>query len=819
MANQKITVDLIARTRQYTQGMKRAGRSTRGLLNEMSNSEKVGTRMFGNLGKAATGFGLAFVGAASVAAVGAIKAFADFDSKMNESVAIMGDVSDAMRSEMAGAAREVALTTKFSAEEAAESYFFLASAGLDAAASMEALPQVAAFAQAGMFDMATATDLATDAQSALGLASKDPQQNLKNLTKVTDVLVKANTLANASVQQFSEALTNKAGAALRILNKDVTEGVAVLAVFADQGLKGAAAGEALSIILRDLQKAALENADEFERLNISVFDSEGNMRNVADVIADVEDATRGMSDATRKQTLADLGFQERSVQNIIALLGTSEAIRNYESNLQSAAGTTGDIADKQMQTLSEQLGLLKDKMTDVGIGIGETTAPIIQDMMPALEVVIEGFGALAADILPAVIGGFETLARGALEMAGWFNVGANATADLLDVLAAMRDGAFSIPDDPATNLANAMVELEGRAALTEKAFLKLVDVTGANAKETIIAAKATREWILANEEGVAVDELNRWIREQEVALIDQAAAALLSGEATRDEIEAQYNASYAAAAVEEARRLELAAHYESINAAREATAAGEEETEALGDTTEEVEGLAGALGEAAANQTSLANAMREFADPAFKAVSSLQRLKTAQEAVDEIVKEGKGGTEEFAAAMLDLAEANLETQAALDEFEGTGVEEQIRVIADALGIGDMQAQSLLETLGVLDGQTVSMVIDVEERVRIATGGSRVGDKETTAAIDAMAAIFGDLPTRQHGGHLAAGQTALVGEVGPELFVPNRAGTILPTGTFGGGLSVTVNNPTTRNLDRDLQVGLLTAQTAGLVEVF
>ncbi|MFW6202558.1 MAG: phage tail tape measure protein, partial [Gemmatimonadota bacterium] len=105
----------------------------------------------------------------------AVKSFADFDDAMTQSLAIMGDVSDAMRQDMAEAARAVARTTTTSATDAAESYFFLASAGLDASQSVAALPQVARFAQAGMFDMSRATDLATDAQSALGLASEDAQ--------------------------------------------------------------------------------------------------------------------------------------------------------------------------------------------------------------------------------------------------------------------------------------------------------------------------------------------------------------------------------------------------------------------------------------------------------------------------------------------------------------------------------------------------------------------------------------------------------------------------------------------------------------------
>ena len=114
-------------------------------------------RKFGLAGGAITAFSGLF-----------LKTFAGFDDALNQSLAIMGDVSDAMRKDMAQAAKDVARETRFNATDAAESYFFLASAGLDAKQSIEALPQVAQFAQAGMFDMAQATDLLTDAQSALG---------------------------------------------------------------------------------------------------------------------------------------------------------------------------------------------------------------------------------------------------------------------------------------------------------------------------------------------------------------------------------------------------------------------------------------------------------------------------------------------------------------------------------------------------------------------------------------------------------------------------------------------------------------------------
>ncbi|MCO4819780.1 MAG: phage tail tape measure protein [Bacteroidetes bacterium] len=321
-----------------------------------------------------------------VAGAAVVKFGADFEKSMTNSLSIMGDLSDSMRNDMEDAARSVAKTTKFSAKEAADSYFFLASAGLKAAESIEALPKVAAFAQAGNFDLALATDLLTDAQSALGLVSDNVAESMENMTRVSDVLVKANTIANASVQQFSESLTNKAGAALRLLKKDVEEGAAVLAVYADQGVKGKEAGSQLNIVLRDLQKAAVNNKKAFIDAGVAVFDSQGNMRNMADIVEQLEGRLLSMSDEQKRTELALLGFTDKSISATTALLGTSDAIRTYEDDLRNAAGTTQTVADKQIKNFWDQLGLLKDRLIDVGLTLWKSLNPILKNhVIPTVE--------------------------------------------------------------------------------------------------------------------------------------------------------------------------------------------------------------------------------------------------------------------------------------------------------------------------------------------------------------------------------------------------------------------------------------------------
>lgn len=325
-------------------------------------------------------------GVAVAAALGkeAVDAAREFDAAMTESLAIMGDVSDAMRKDMSQAAREVAKTTTFSAEQAAESYFFLASAGLEAKESIEALPVVSQFAQAGMFDMARATDLLTDSASALGLAVED-------YNRLADVLVKANTLANASVEQFATALKRRAAAEMRNANIELEEGVAVLAAFADQGIKAQRAGQVFQRTLLTLQEATRENADAVERLGVRIFDSSGEMRGMADIIEDLTKATADMSTEERNAALESLGFTRRTREGIVALLGKSDAIREYQGELENAGGTTEEVADKQLESFNAQLNLLQSRLKDAAITIGNEMIPALEFLIRSVNNTIDSF--------------------------------------------------------------------------------------------------------------------------------------------------------------------------------------------------------------------------------------------------------------------------------------------------------------------------------------------------------------------------------------------------------------------------------------------
>ena len=91
----------------------------------------------------------------------------------------------------------------------------------------------------------------------------------------------------------------------------------------------------------------------------------------------------------------------------------------------------------------------------------------------------------------------------------------------------------------------------------------------------------------------------------------------------------------------------------------------------------------------------------------------------------------------------------------------------------------MQAKSASEALsGVLNNVARQLLqLGVNSLLQVAFPGS---------------SLFSALPGFANGGRPPVGRASIVGERGPELFVPDRAGTIVPNHAMGGNANVTVN---------------------------
>lgn len=270
-------------------------------------------------------------------------------------------------------ARKVGADTKFNAVEAASGLDFLALAGFNATQAMVALPGVVSLATVANIDLATSTDIATDTLGAFNLMTDDAVQLQKNLTRVSDVLAKTTATSNTTLVDLFEAV-KKGAPTFTAAGQSIESFSALAGVMANAGVKGTESGTALRNVMLRLSAPVGKASGLLRNMNINIKDSEGNFRDVIDILADFEKGTQGMGTATKTAALSTI-FGARAVTGVNILLAEgTDKLKTYRDELLNSGGAAKKMADIIEQSLGNKLKALGSALTEFGFKIIESFA-------------------------------------------------------------------------------------------------------------------------------------------------------------------------------------------------------------------------------------------------------------------------------------------------------------------------------------------------------------------------------------------------------------------------------------------------------------
>lgn len=353
------------------------------------------------------------IGAGAMAAgfaafgVSSVQTGMEFDSSMSQVAATMGKSMDEMLNEtgtvdlawgefsgnLRDYAKEMGAHTAFSATEAADALNYMALAGYDTQKSMEMLPNVLNLAAAGSMDLATASDMVTDASSALGL-------NTQETTELVDKMAQTASKSNTSVSQLGEAYLTVGGTA-KNLKGGTTELSTALGILADNGIKGSEGGTILRNAILSLSSPTSKAKKELDDLGVSVFDSEGNMRGLDEIMGDLDGSLSNLTGQERAEALSNI-FNKRDLKGIEALLGaTGGRWDELSGYIDEAQGSAQKMADTQLDNLEGDVTLLKSAWEGFQISISDGVTPALRDVVQALTWMIDHANTLGPIILGA----------------------------------------------------------------------------------------------------------------------------------------------------------------------------------------------------------------------------------------------------------------------------------------------------------------------------------------------------------------------------------------------------------------------------------
>lgn len=309
------------------------------------------------------------VGASVVAAVGsgisalgtyAAKVGGDFEAQMSKVSAISGATGNDLQA-LEDKAKQLGIDTKFSATEAGQAFEYMAMAGWKTEQMLDGVAGIMDLAAASGEDLAMVSDIVTDAMTAFGLSAEQS-------THFADVLAKASSNSNTNVGLMGETFKYVAPVA-GAMGFSIEDTATAIGLMANAGIKGSQAGTALRAMLSRLTNPTDEVEAAMTKLGLSITNSDGSMRELDEIMADLRNGFDGLTEAEQTQIASQLAGQE-AMSGLLAIVNTSEAEYNKLADaVNSADGAAKDMAATMANNLQGQLTLLKSSAEGFGLAL------------------------------------------------------------------------------------------------------------------------------------------------------------------------------------------------------------------------------------------------------------------------------------------------------------------------------------------------------------------------------------------------------------------------------------------------------------------
>ena len=318
----------------------------------------------------------------------------DFEAQMSRVQAIAGATGDELE-QLTEQAMSLGAETTFSASQVAEGMENLASAGFTTQEIMEAMPGLLDLAASSGAELATASEIAASAIRGFGLEADKAGH-------VADVFAEAAARTNAQTEDMGEAMKYVAPVA-KTVGLSIEETAAAIGIMSDAGVKGSQAGTTLRGGLTRIVKPTKMVRDAMAELGVEFYDSNGKMKSLTEIIKTLQEHTKGLTDETKNQALAQI-FGTEALSGMLALVNRgSNELADMTKSFESCDGAAEKMADTMLDNTKGALESLSGSLESAGIAIQKALAPEIKDLAKWIQNLVDEFNDLSDEEKQSII--------------------------------------------------------------------------------------------------------------------------------------------------------------------------------------------------------------------------------------------------------------------------------------------------------------------------------------------------------------------------------------------------------------------------------
>ena len=305
-----------------------------------------------------------------------IKVLAEFEQTMSRVEALSGATADELEL-LNKKAQEMGATTKYSANDAAEAFTYMAQAGWDTQKMLDGIDGVMNLAASDGIALADASSIVTSSLTAFGLAASDA-------ARFADVLAVASSASNTDVHSLGESfqyVAPVAGAA----GYSIEDVATALGVMANNGIVAGQAGTSLRSIISRLSAPTKLSAEYMEQLGISVTNADGSMKSFDGVIENLRKSFGGLTTAEQMFYAAEI-FGQEAMTGVLALINTSvDEYDNLSDAIYNSEGAAKDMAETMQDNLLGRLEELSSAVESLAMSVGEIMMPVVESIVAKLQ--------------------------------------------------------------------------------------------------------------------------------------------------------------------------------------------------------------------------------------------------------------------------------------------------------------------------------------------------------------------------------------------------------------------------------------------------
>ena len=740
---------------------------------------------------------------AALAGVGAVGGFLRGMQEAETAAAAvetLGVNSKRLKKELEGVG--AALKGQISGTTLLAASYDVASAGFNNAASAANVLKASALgAKGGMSDLNTVANATTSVLNAYGMSSNEA-------AKLVDGFIQTQNDGKIIVAQYAAQIGRvaptaaAAGVSIDELNAAISAvtatGVPVESTFA--GIRQVIAG---------VIKPTAEATKKAKELGIEFSTAAIKQKGFAAFLQDVIDKTGG-SEAEISQLFS-------SVEALTAIMPlVNDRLKKFNTSLenqQNSAGVAQDAFNKMTDTVSGQTQALANNLSNLSRVFDKVFGPGLKDLLTEVNAQIFAFTRFIKGIDPEAI-------KAAVSMAGFAAkiFLANKAFLLLQKTAAFTFAKRIIPlllstkaKLVATKIATASLATSMRLLKTAIPFgfillgldliiSKLVKASGAQRDLNNVLEFGTEKQL---EQALATQTATRATLENTIETLRNKAAKAAEGETGFQLIS---GADEFAGEIADLERKLANANQEIVNISMRLMELSTDRRKTAAETKADADALLKQLQDAGQDAGGTSADERD------------KQLKTLNDRIEATRREAILATD-----ITEKQRAELETLFAKQDLKKQFPDLTEQELAPMIKVLDTSLAIELSALGRADKEKkVIEVLTEQDKMfqrigqTISTGivDALVGAKSATEALNDVLSntarqllqlgvntllgaafpgtqLFSALPRFANGGKPPVGRPSIVGERGPELFVPSRAGTIVPNHAMGGA-NVTVN---------------------------